>query len=380
VNARYVYGLTATPIRQDGQHPIIFMQCGAIRYSVDAKIQAAKRNFEHYIIPCFTGLKKLFTANEADWHITKIYAAIVEDEFRNQQIVSDVLEAVENNRTPIILTQRTEHVMKLSEMLQNQTNAHVIMLIGADSAKIKAKMMESLTNIPQEEKLIIIATGKYVGEGFDYPRLDTLFLASPIAWKGTLAQYAGRLHREYFNKQDVRIYDYVDIHIPVLERMYQKRLNGYAQIGYKTLAAHSQPDKINMIYDTNSFVPVMKNDFLEAKKEILIVSPFIRKKRIDTILEWMKEALEAKTSITVVTRPVESYKEPERMKEWIEYLQKFVNVIQKTNIHQKFIIIDNHIVWYGSLNLMSYGSAEESIMRLESRELAVELTGLVLQV
>jgi hypothetical protein len=375
VNAHYVYGLTATPTRQDGQHPIIFMQCGAIRFSVDAKTEAAKRNFEHFIIPCFTGLKKPFTENEADWHITKIYATIVEDEYRNQQIVSNVLEAVKDNRTPIILTQRTEHVIRLSKMLKNQTNAHIITLVGADSTKVKTKMVESLATIPPEEKLIIVATGKYVGEGFDYPRLDTLFLASPIAWKGTLAQYAGRLHREYPNKQSVMIYDYVDIHVPVLERMYHKRLNGYAQIGYKTLAVYNQPDKISMIYDANSFVPIMKNDFCEAKKEILIVSPFLRKKRVDNIFEWLKALLQSNVSITVITRPPESYKEPERIKECIEHLQEFVNVNQKPNIHQKFIIIDNRIVWYGSINLLSYGNAEESMMRLESRELAAELAG-----
>jgi phosphatidylserine/phosphatidylglycerophosphate/cardiolipin synthase-like enzyme len=262
-------------------------------------------------------------------------------------------------------------------MLKNQTSAHIITLIGADSTKVKAKMAESLVNIPPEEKLIIIATGKYVGEGFDYPRLDTLFLASPIAWKGTLAQYAGRLHREYPNKQNVMIYDYVDVHIPVLERMYHKRLNGYAQIGYKTLAAYNQPDKISMIYDASSFVPIMKNDFLEARKEILIVSPFLRKRRVDNILEWLKEPLQSKVSVTIATRPPESYKESERIKECIKHLQDFVNVTQKSNIHQKFIIIDNRIVWYGSVNLLSYGNAEESMMRLESRELAAELARLM---
>jgi len=230
-----------------------------------------------------------------------------------------------------------------------------------------------LANIPREEKLIIIATGKYVGEGFDYPRLDTLFLASPIAWKGTLAQYAGRLHREFPDKQDVMIYDYVDIHVPVLERMYHKRLNGYAQIGYQTLPAQNQQDKINLIYDVNSFAPVIKNDFIEAKKEILIVSPFLRKKRMDTILEWLKEPLLAGVSITVVTRSPESYRELERIKECIEYLQSFATVVQKPNIHQKYIIIDNRLVWYGSINLLSYGGSEESVMRLESRELAGEL-------
>jgi superfamily II DNA or RNA helicase len=377
VNARYVYGLTATPARQDGQHPITFMQCGAIRYFVDAKSQARKRNFEHYLIPCFTGFKKPFSQSETDWHITKIYTAIAEDEFRNLQVVTDVLETVKNNRTPIILTHRKEHVMRLSELIKNQTNVHVITLVGANSAKIKAKMMDLLVNIPRNENLIIIATGKYVGEGFDYPRLDTLFLASPIAWKGTLAQYAGRLHREYPGKQDVMIYDYVDIYIPVLERMYQKRLSGYAQIGYKALVTHNQPDKISMIYDVNSFVPVMKNDFVEAKKEILIVSPFLRRKRIEAIFEWLKEPLKMGVSVTVITRPAEAYKEPERIKECIEYLQLFVTVIQKPNIHQKFTLIDNRLVWYGSINLLSYGSSEESLMRLESRELVGELDLLV---
>jgi superfamily II DNA or RNA helicase len=372
VNARYVYGLTATPVRQDGQHPITFMQCGAIRYSVDAKSQASKRDFEHFIIPCFTSFKKPFSQTEETWHITQIYTALAEDVFRNQQIITDVLDAIKNSRTPIILTQRTEQVMRFADMLKNQTDVHPVTLIGADSTKIKTQTMELLTNIPSDEKLIIIATGKYVGEGFDYPRLDTLFLASPIAWKGTLAQYAGRLHRDYPGKQDVMIYDYVDIHIPVLERMYHKRLTGYAQIGYKVLSAN-QPEKINLIYDADNFVPVIKNDFVEAKKEILIVSPFLRRKRIETILEWLKYPLQKDISIIVVTRPPELYKEQGKIKECIEYLQSAVTVVQKPNIHQKYIIIDNRLVWYGSISLFSFGRSEESLMRLESRELAAEL-------
>jgi len=166
----------------------------------------------------------------------------------------------------------------------------------------------------------------------------------------------------------------VDIHVPVLERMYDKRLNGYAQIGYKALTAHNQPDKISMIYDTNSFAPVMKNDIAEAKKEILIVSPYLRRKRIDDILEWLEEPLKAGVGITVITRPAESYKEqPEYIRECIKHLQESVTVVQKPNIHQKFTLIDNRLVWYGSINLLSYGGSEESIMRLESRELAGEL-------
>lgn len=372
-NARYVYGLTATPQRQDGQHPITFMLCGPIRYSVSAKEQASKRSFDHYIIPCFTGFKKPFTQNESDWHITKIFASLAENELRNQQIATDVKEALLNGRTPIILTQRKEHVMQLATILESQTDAHIITLIGADSAKVKSKMVESLTVIPPNEKLVLIATGKYIGEGFDYPRLDTLFLASPIAWKGTLAQYAGRLHREYPGKQDVIVYDYIDIHIPVLERMYHKRLTGYAQIGYKALSSKNEPDRISMIYDCNTFIPAIRDDFGKARKEILIASPYILKKQINTVLEWLKEPLSAGVSITIITHPVESYKDQERARKCIEILHARFKVIQESDIYQKYIIIDNRLVWYGSISLFDTGDSDDTIMRLESRELVEEL-------
>ncbi|GHT12596.1 hypothetical protein FACS189426_16230 [Bacteroidia bacterium] len=232
------------------------MQCGAIRYSVDAKAktQAKKRNFEHYIIPCFTRFRKPFTQDETDWHITQIYSALVEDDLRNRQIATDLIEAVNAGRTPIILTQRTDHVSVLADLIKNQCNAHVITLVGADSAKQKHETMNALENIQQNDQLIIIATGKYVGEGFDYPRLDTLFLASPIAWKGTLAQYAGRLHRDYPGKQDVIAYDYVDM--------------------------------------------------------------------------------------------------------------ESISVIRKDNLYQKYVIIDERLVWYGNIGLLSFWGSEESIMRL----------------
>lgn len=373
VNAKYVYGLTATPNRQDGQHPVVFMQCGSIRYNVSAKEQAGKRKFEHYVVPCFTSFRKPLTENESDWHITKIYSALTEDEYRNQQIVADVLDAVESNRTPIILTQRKDHVMLLADMLRKQTDTYIITLVGADSAKTKKQMTESLDAVSPDDKPIIVATGKYIGEGFDYPRLDTLFLASPIAWKGTLAQYAGRLHREYPGKQDVIVYDYVDIHIPVLERMYHKRLTGYSQIGYKALPTKNEPNRISMIYDSETFLPVMKKDFEEAKKEILIVCPYIRKRQVNHVLEWLKIPLESGAPVTIITLSAESYKEQERAAKCIETLQSKLRVILEPDIYQKYIIIDNHLVWYGSIGLLDYANSDDTIMRLESRELVVEL-------
>ena len=229
-NAKYVYGLTATPTRQDGHHPIIFMQCGAIRYRVDAKEQAEKRSFEHYLVPRFTNTRY---PSEGKTSITDVYKKLSENEIRNNMIVSDVVEALKEGRNPIVLTERREHVALLAERLACNCK-NVIQLVGTASAKERRETMERLEAIPGDESVVIVATGKYVGEGFDYPRLDTLFLALPIAWKGKVAQYAGRLHRNFEGKTEVQVYDYVDIHIPVLERMYQKRVKSYSSIGYKT--------------------------------------------------------------------------------------------------------------------------------------------------
>ena len=138
-------------------------------------------------------------------------------------------------RTPIILTARTSHVELLAEMLKQHV-ANIIQLTGEGTAKNKKETLQKLQDIPKDAPLVIVATGKYVGEGFDYPRLDTLFLALPISWKGLVAQYAGRLQRENESKKDVRIYDYIDIHEPVCENMYRKRLKGYSVIGYRVLS------------------------------------------------------------------------------------------------------------------------------------------------
>ena len=265
-NAKYVYGLTATPTRQDGHQPIIFMQCGQIRYRVDAKAQAEKRSFEHYMIPRFTSYR-----SSAEKTINALYKKLSVDPVRNALIREDVLSALKTGRTPIILTERREHVETLKDMLSGDCK-NIITLVGTYSAKERRETMEKLTSIPETEELLIIATGKYVGEGCDFPRLDTLFLALPIAWKGKVAQYAGRLHRNYKGKTEVRIYDYVDIHIPVLEKMYQKRLKGYAAIGYKSRIETVETVSPDIIYDGRSFYRVFSADIENAKSEIVITT------------------------------------------------------------------------------------------------------------
>ena len=374
-NAKYVYGLTATPTRQDGHHPIIFMQCGPIRYRVDAKAQADKREFEHYIIPRLTSFRSI-----SDDNITTLYKKLSDDAMRNNLIVNDVVSAIKNGRTPIILTERREHVAMLAELLKSHCD-NVIPIIGTTSAKSRRETLERLDNIPQEESLVVVATGRYVGEGFDYPRLDTLFLALPIAWKGKVAQYAGRLHRNYPGKAEVQVYDYIDIHVPVLERMYQKRVKSYSAIGYKTKITTSSNASPDLIYDGKTFYPVFCRDVEITQNEILIVSPFMRKARLTQMLKMLSPLIMNKVAVTVVTRPPEDFKDKNKqiVIECSEQLKQYgIKVIYKSDFHQKFAIIDQSVVWYGSVNFLSFGTHEESIMRFENSDVAHQLMDTIL--
>ena len=376
-NAKYVYGLTATPTRQDGHHPIIFMQCGAIRYRVDAREQAEKRSFEHYLVPRFTNTRY---PGEGKPSITDIYKKLSKNELRNNMIVSDVVEALKNGRNPIVLTERREHASLLAERLSCYCK-NVIQLVGTASAKERRETLEKLEAIPADESVVIVATGKYVGEGFDYPRLDTLFLALPIAWKGKVAQYSGRLHRNYEGKTEVQVYDYVDIHIPVLERMYQKRVKSYSAIGYKTKLLSNVNASPDLIYDGKSFYHGFCNDLQNAKSEVLIVSPFMRKSRITSLMKILAPIIEGGVKVTVVTRPPEDFKDRDRdtVIECAEKLQESgVTVKYKSDFHQKFTVVDQSVVWYGSVNFLSFGTHEESIMRFENADIAGQLMDTVL--
>jgi superfamily II DNA or RNA helicase len=377
--AKFVYGLTATPVRQDGHHPIIFMHCGSVRYKVDARQQAERRPFEHYVIPRFTPFRKPMSQDENDWTIGEIYSAISASQIRNQIIIDDILKSVEEGRNPIVLTERTNHVKLISETL-SQSLPNVIALTGGMSAKDRRTAFERLSAIPEESNVVIVSTGRFVGEGFDEPRLDTLFLAMPVAWKGTVQQYAGRLHRLYQNKSEVQIYDYVDVHVGALERMYHKRLKGYAAIGY-TAKADSKPfETTNAIFDNRNFLTVFNHDISSAKSEIVIVSPYITKRHLYQMLNIFSAGINNGAKLVIITRLESDYKGKDRhsFQAMIDDIRNTgADVIFKPDIHQKFAVIDQQIVWYGSINLLSFGSSEESIMRLDSLNIANELLGTI---
>ncbi len=228
VKARYVVGLTATPQRRDGHDPIVEMQLGPVRFTVDPKSEAARRPFVHRLVVRETGFDMSGTAPE---RIQDLYALLAADEKRNQLILGDVVQALEGGRSPLLLTERRDHLVYFAERLARVAQ-HMVVLHGGMNAKERREATAQLSAIPANEERVVLASGRYVGEGFDDARLDTLFLALPVAWKGTLIQYAGRLHRDRLGKSEVRIFDYVDRDLPVLLRMFEKRLRGYRAIGY----------------------------------------------------------------------------------------------------------------------------------------------------
>jgi superfamily II DNA or RNA helicase len=226
--ARYVLGLTATPVRKDGHHPIIYMQCGPVRFAMTARQHAEASPFEHRVIVRETEFLYL---DSGDLSIHDLYAAIANSEKRNEQIATDLIEAVQAGRSPLLLTGRTKHLDWFAERLAGSVK-NIHLLKGGMGRKQRKAAADALAGVPSEEERVILATGSYIGEGFDDNRLDTLFLATPISWRGTLQQYVGRLHRLHDGKRVVQVYDYVDTAVPMLSRMFEKRLKGYQMLGY----------------------------------------------------------------------------------------------------------------------------------------------------
>ncbi len=373
--ARYVYGLTATPTRKDGHHPILYMQCGPIRYRDNPKKQAENRPFDHFVIPRFTSFRIPFDREEKDIGINDIYPDMITSDFRNEQIITDVVTSHKLGRNCVVFSQRTEHIELLTEKLMEEI-PDVIKLTGKIGNKQAREAMFKIREFPSDRNLTIVATGPYIGEGFDEPRLDTLFLVMPISWKGTIQQYAGRLHRLFEGKKEVLIYDYVDVHIRMFEKMYCKRQSGYASMGYKIKGDTIDSEAVDIIYDRENFLPVFTNDMLNAKKEILIVSPYVKKRRVMQMTQYIDAALQNNIRVIVITRPEEDFKEKEQsaIVAALDILKDMeIKVVFKSNIHQKFAIMDQKILWYGSINLLSFGESEESIMRLDNYNIANEL-------
>lgn len=361
VNARYVYGLTATPIRKDGHQPIIFMQCGEIRYTADSKSQQAQQSFRRLLIPRFTSHRNL----KADGgNYAQVIDELIENESRNKLILEDVASNLTEGRTPIILTARTAHVdLLVAECRKICPN--VIRLVGNDSAKAKREAMAQLSRVPNDEPLVVVATGKYVGEGFDLPRLDTLMLALPVSWKGLIAQYTGRLHRNYPGKTETRIYDYIDLRVPICDSMYRKRLHGYKAVGYSIAIANeglfAEPTP-ETIFDATTFERPFHEDLSKARQSIIISTTRLRWNRTPRIIELLAAASLRGVGITIIISETDHRE--------LELQAMGFNILHRPTYKMQCAVIDQRIGWYGSVNLVGRSLANSNVIRMVSYEFA----------
>ena len=349
ISARYVYGLTATPKRADGQEKKTFMQFGKILYRYTSKQRAEKQQINHYVIPRFT---RLVSPDCETIKINEAYELARNSEARNQQIIDDVTSCLTEGRNPLILTRFKEHAEKLYRLLEGKAQ-HAFLLMGGKSAREREKLRSKMQAVPKGESAVLVAIGQYVEEGFNYPRLDTLFLLIPIAWKGLVEQYAGRLHRDYEGKKETVIYDYVDAHIRVLEKMYHERLRAYKSIGYKImvhLPKSSESDKVNAIFDAESYDVPYQHDLKLAKRQVIISSPGLSGRRVDKMLAILKSVQENGVKVFVITLEPECYpdSQKERAEICIEKLRtNGVEVTLRKRMHEHYAIVDDNIVWYG---------------------------------
>lgn len=380
VTAKYVYGVTATPFRGDGLEKINYMLLGPVRYQYTAKEKAAEQAILHLVIPRFT--RTVSPHGRDKMHVNDAYELIRNSDVRNEQILEDIWHCVVEGRTPVVLTRYTDHAAKIYERAKEYADK-VFLLTGAKSKKEQRQLRIEMEAVAANESMILIATGQLIGEGFDFPRLDTLIMATPVAWKGVVEQYAGRLNRDYEGKENVMIYDYIDSHIPVFDRMYMKRLKAYKNIGYQIYVnTPTEKQETNAIFDSDTYSSVYEQDLQEAKSEIVISSPTLGANKVYRMIKLLKERMEIGVKVTIVTWHPDAYKYGRE-----EHRVELMEVLRNTGFHMElmdehcehYAVIDNEIVWYGSMNLLSKDDVEDNIMRVMNKDIAVELLEMTFQ-
>ena len=372
--AKYIYGMTATAKRGDKQDKKLIMLLGPIRHRYTAKERALKQGIGHYVYPRFTRLLDIDSSK--DKHISDYYRMIIQSESRNLQIIKDTIECVHKGRTPIIMTKYREHAEVLYHQLQGAAQ-YVFLLQGGNSMKARAQLREKMLAVSKTESMVVVAIGQYIGEGFNYPRLDTMLMAMPISFEGNVEQYAGRLNRDYEGKKDVIIFDYIDQHIPTLERMYHRRLRTYKKIGFEICSEILDKQTVNnSIFDSENYRAIFSKDIITASKNIIISSPSLGFKQTEWIITHSVELQHKGVTISVFTLCPNTYHEDGR-----EHHTKLINDLSSAGIqvkaqeicHERYAIIDQSIVWYGSINLLSNTKDDDNIMRIISPSIAEEL-------
>ena len=376
VKAKYVYGVTATPKRGDGLEKINYMLIGPIRYSYTAKEKAKEQGIQHLVYPRFTRTVPPRGVITDKMHPNEAYEIIHNNDVRDEQIIEDVKNCVAAGRTPVVLSRYKDHSEKFYERLKSYAD-HVFLMTGNNSKKEHRKILEQMHQVDKNESLILIATGSLVGEGFDFQRLDTLFMATPVSFRGVVEQYAGRLNRDYAGKENVIIYDYVDNHIPMFNNMYMKRLKAYKQIGYEFGdGLQTVKQTVNAIYDGNNYSENYHKDLLDSNKNIIISSPVISGSKVYELINMLKEKQMSGVQVTIVTWTPDSYGFGDaaywmQLHEDMRRAGFYIRTVEE--YCDRFAVIDQEVVWYGNINLLAKDKVDDSIMRVRSKGIAGEL-------
>ena len=376
VTAKYVYGVTATPKRSDGLEKINYMLLGPIRYSYSAKEKAKAQGIPHLVYPRFTRTVLPRGVITEKMHPNEAYEIIRNNEARDEQILSDVKECIAVGRTPVILSKYKDHSEKLYEQIKRYADK-VFLMTGNNSKKEHKRIREQLQQTAPEETLALVATGSLIGEGFDFPRLDTLIMATPVSFQSVVEQYAGRLNRDYVGKKDVIVFDYVDSHIPMFERMYGKRLKAYKQIGYEICSGlDHEKQEANAIFDGENYKEVFKKDLLEADQRIVISSNVISAKKVYEIINILKEKQASGIEVTIVTWAPDHYGFGDaafwmQLHEDMRQAGFFIKTVEDSC--EDFAIIDQENIWYGNIHLLGKEKMEDNIMRVKDKGIAAEL-------
>ena len=375
INAKYVYGVTATPKRGDGKEKINEFLLGPIRYRFTAKDRAEEQTINHLVYPRFTRTVKPHHLSKTPYG-NDAYELIRNNDVRDEQIIRDVADCVQAGRTPVVLTKYVDHAKKLSERLKTYAD-RLILLTGANGTKARRAQVEELNKVDNSDSLILVGTGSLLGEGFDFPRLDTLFMATPVSGENVVEQYVGRLNRDYDGKENVIVYDYVDSHIPKFDKMYSARMKAYKKIGYELCVnMDGEKQKANAIYDIENYAETYWKDLEEANSAVVVSSPRLNNQKVDRIIKILGKRRELGVKVTIVTWHPDAYKygkDDVRM-ELMERLRKAgfeIRLVEESCEH--YAVIDNEIVWYGSVNLLSKEDAEDNLMRVCSKDIAAEL-------
>ena len=377
VNAKYVYGVSATPIRSDNLEKINYLLLGPVRYKYTALDRAAEQGIDHFVYPRYT---RVIGISDYKDDINAAYALVSNSDVRNELILGDIRDCVKRGRTPVILTKYKEHAKFIYDNVQKDAD-YVFVMYGDNSAKENDSVRTQLKAVPPDKSLILVATGQKIGEGFDYPRLDTLMLAAPVSFAGRLEQYVGRLNRDYEGKQEVIVYDYIDSHISVFDDMYLKRLRTYKKIGFRVMSgAIENKQEVNAIYDSGNYMDIFEQDLVESEKEIVISSPDIIQEKVERLIYIMKPRQEAGVKITVITEDPESraYGNAAFLQALIQQMKDIGICVRFTeNATEHFAVIDRSLVWHGGMNLLGKEDAWDNLIRVTDIKVAAELLEMV---